>query len=108
MEKAPKNLDLEAWVQSVRSVPPVCEVHHLHVWTVGEGVNLLSCHVVLPASCTLEQCACIIEMINTRLHDDFSIGHTTIQTEVDGVCRMTECHIDAHVHEHGHDYEHQK
>jgi cobalt-zinc-cadmium efflux system protein len=72
MEKAPKNLDMAALVKGIKSVPPVCEVHDLHVWTVGDGMNLLSCHVALPASCTLEECASVVEEINKKLHDNFS------------------------------------
>lgn len=108
MEKAPKNLDLAALVESIKSIEPVCEVHHVHVWTVGEGINLLSCHVALPASCSLEQSSCIIDMINKRMHDDFSIGHTTIQIETDALCNRSECRLEAHLHEHEHDYEHRQ
>ncbi|MDR3553361.1 MAG: cation diffusion facilitator family transporter [Syntrophobacteraceae bacterium] len=108
MEKAPKHLDLEALVESIKSIPPVCAVHHVHVWTVGESINLLSCHVALPASCTLEESGSIIDMINKRLHDDFAIGHATIQIETDGLCGPSECRLGAHVHEHEHDFEHQQ
>ena len=106
MEKAPKNVDLEALEQTIKSIPPVCDVHHVHVWTVGEGMNLLSCHVALPHACTLEECTCIIETINRRMHDEFSITHTTIQTETDGMCALSECRLGPRGHEHtsGHNH----
>lgn len=102
MEKAPKNIDLEALVESIKSIAPVCAVHHVHVWTVGDGINVLSCHVALPASCTLEHSTDIIDAINKKLHDDFSIGHATIQIETDGLCGISECRLESHVHDHDH------
>jgi cobalt-zinc-cadmium efflux system protein len=109
MEKTPENLDMAALVKGIKSVPPVCEVHDLHVWTVGDGMNLLSCHIALPVSCTLEECAGVIEQINKRLHDDFSIGHATIQPEGNELCKLTEaanlyCTMESHAH--GHDHNH--
>ncbi|MGC8492155.1 MAG: cation diffusion facilitator family transporter [Syntrophobacteraceae bacterium] len=107
MEKAPKNIDLEALVESIKSIPPVCMVHHVHLWTVGDGINVLSCHVALPASCTLEHSTGIIETINKKLHDDFSIGHATIQIETDGLCGISECRLESHDHEHEHEHSHE-
>jgi hypothetical protein len=42
-----------------------------------------------------------------KLHDDFSIGHATIQPEIDGLCRMGEtetlyCKTETHAQEAGH------
>jgi cobalt-zinc-cadmium efflux system protein len=39
LEGAPKNLDVEALVSSMQEVVPVCDVHDLHVWTVGDGIH---------------------------------------------------------------------
>jgi cobalt-zinc-cadmium efflux system protein len=89
MEGTPKNLDVAALVEAMRSVEPVRDVHDLHVWTVGDGIHFLSCHVVLPDTCTMAQATCAVAALNDRLHDRFGIGHATIQTEIgDGAgCR---------------------
>ena len=109
LENTPKGVAVEALVKDVLSVPMVQSIHDLHIWAVGDGLNFLSCHVTLPAECTLEDCARVIEQINTRLHDDFGIGHATIQTEVAGTGCQAEtgslyCAMEAHQHSHEHSH----
>jgi len=57
MEKAPKDLDLNLIASHIRSVDPVCGIHDLHLWTVGEGQTLLSCHVAFPLAAPLKRAA---------------------------------------------------
>ncbi len=89
MEGTPKGVDVEELASAIRAMPPVCDVHDLHVWTVSDGLHFLSCHVVLPDACTVAESQGIVAELNARLHDDFGIGHATIQTEtVEGnACR---------------------
>lgn len=107
MEATPKGLDVERLIAGIKTVRPVCDVHDLHIWQVGDGLNFLSCHVALPKTCSLEECAAIVGAINKKVHDDFKIEHTTIQTEIEGLCDMNEandlyCAMEAHQHEHDH------
>ncbi len=104
MEKAPKELDLEKIARTITSVAPICGIHDLHVWTVGEGKILLSCHVALPDGCSLDECSGIIDEVCKKLHEQYEIGHATIQPEVDGLCQMATtktiyCDMDEHSHE---------
>jgi cobalt-zinc-cadmium efflux system protein len=104
LEGTPKNLDLNALVVTMRAVPPVCDVHDLHVWTVGDGIHFLSCHVVLPNTLTLAQASDVVCALSERLHDDFAIGHATIQPEMADAqtCRVQAdglyCALAAHAH----------
>lgn len=105
MEKAPRNLDPELLAARIGSIEPVCGVHDVHVWTVGEGRDLLSCHVALPANYSLLETTAVVAKISVMLHDDFGIEHSTIQPEQDGLCRMAHaqtlfCTMDAHTHAH--------
>lgn len=108
MEATPKDLDVDKLITDIKTVRPVCDVHDLHIWQVGDGLNFLSCHVALPKMCSLEECAAIVGAINKKLHDDFKIEHATIQTEIEGLCDMNEandlyCAMEAHSdHEHDH------
>jgi cobalt-zinc-cadmium efflux system protein len=110
MEATPKDLDVDMLILAIKSVRPVCDVHDLHIWQVGDGLNFLSCHVALPATCSLNECAAIVGAINRTLHDDFKIEHATIQTEIEGLCDMNEsndlyCAMEAHGgHEHSHSH----
>ncbi len=103
MEKAPKGLDPVELAERIGGVDPVCGVHDVHVWTVGEGRSLLSCHVALPANYSLLETTAVVARIDKMLHDDFGIEHATIQPEEDGLCRMAHtqtlyCTMEAHVH----------
>lgn len=108
MEATPKEVDVEKLIAGIKTVRPVCDVHDLHIWQVGDGLNFLSCHVALPKTCSLEECAAIVGAINKKLHDDFGIEHATIQTEIEGLCDMNEAHdlycaMEAH---NGHEHDH--
>ncbi len=103
MEKAPRGLDPERLAASIGAVEPVCGVHDIHVWTMGEGQHLLSCHVALPGSHTLLETTAVVERIRIMLHNDFGIEHTTIQPEEDGLCRFSHrpslfCSMETHSH----------
>lgn len=107
MEKAPRNLDPEILAARIALIEPVCGVHDVHVWTVGEGRNLLSCHVALPENYTLLETTAVVSRIERMLHDDFGIEHATIQPEEDGLCRMAHttsvfCSLETHDHSHAH------
>lgn len=90
MEKAPKDIDLENLANGIKSIDPVCGLHDLHVWTVGEGKTLLSCHVALPSGSSLDETCSAIERISKMLELEFSINHATIQPEVEGLCVLGE------------------
>ena len=84
LEGTPKGLNVNALADALRQTPPVQDVHDLHIWTVGDGIHFLSCHVVLPDDCTLPDASLIVAALNTKLHNEFGIGHATIQIERDG------------------------
>lgn len=108
MEATPKDVDVDQLIKGIKAVAPVCDVHDLHIWQVGDGLNFLSCHVALPAVTDLRQCASIVAALNKKLHDDFKIEHATIQAELEGCCEMNEAHhlycpMECHAHE-AHDH----
>lgn len=111
LESTPRGVNVEALVADIKRVPLVQGVHDMHVWAVGDGLNFLSCHVVLTGDCTLTESARVVEEINQKLHDDFGIGHATIQTEFSGMaCTIANegsvyCAMEAHNHDH-HDHDH--
>jgi cobalt-zinc-cadmium efflux system protein len=86
LEGTPKGLDVAAMVEAMSGVSQVQSVHDVHVWTVSDGMNFLSCHVEVEDSRTMDDCAGVVACLNRLLHDDFGIGHATIQTERAGNC----------------------
>ncbi len=81
LEGTPKGLDVDILVARLRATGPVQAVHDLHVWTVGDGLHYLSCHVVLPDDTTMREASNVVAALNAALQDEFAIGHATIQIE---------------------------
>jgi cobalt-zinc-cadmium efflux system protein len=86
LESSPKGLDIEEMVRRMRLVPNVKNVHDLHVWTVSDGMNYLSCHVAVTEDQSMKECCDLINNLNALLAKEFGIAHATIQTEIEGMC----------------------
>ena len=80
LEGLPKQMRLEEIAKIILAVEPVQEVHDIHVWTLGSGHNVLSCHVRIP-DMHIEESERLLQRINERLAERFHIHHTTIQFE---------------------------
>lgn len=129
LEAAPKGADLERVGRTIERVKGVRGVHDLHVWSIGGGMAVLSCHVVIkdiPPS----KSALILDEISRELRAGFGIVHTTIQFESEahighmGYCACppgsrtrycdiqplehehTHSHTHNHTHDHTHDHDH--
>lgn len=84
LEGLPRNLRLREVAEAILKIPPVREVHDMHIWTLGTGLNALSCHVRIP-DMHMEECEKLLIQIRTLLERDFQITHTTIQFERAGL-----------------------
>ncbi|MCW3058844.1 MAG: Cobalt-zinc-cadmium resistance protein CzcD [Capsulimonas sp.] len=110
LEGTPKGMDITKLVAAIKSVACVRDVHDLHVWTVGDGIIFLSCHIVLPEEFTVIQSSTVVSAVNHKLHDDFGIGHATIQAEIGDCngCNMDPeelfCFLESHSRGCGHDH----
>lgn len=80
LEGLPKGMELAEVKHAIRSVDRVCDVHDLHIWSLGSEASALSCHLVIDDMPTSESEAILAE-INRVLLDRFHIHHTTIQFE---------------------------
>jgi cobalt-zinc-cadmium efflux system protein len=82
LEAVPKGLDLGKVEHSVRQVPGVLDVHHLHVWSVASGMAACSLHIRVGEHSAREGQR-IQQAVAAMLEHDFCIAHSTIQTEVE-------------------------
>jgi cobalt-zinc-cadmium efflux system protein len=80
LEGAPRELDMQQVVATVRQLDGVVDVHDLHVWTISTGMNALSGHVVVRDQ-MLSQSGKLLSDINAVLAERYNIKHTTIQLE---------------------------
>lgn len=75
---SPENLALESVIQTVKAVPGVEDIHHVHLWRLDEGRNAMEAHVVLSQPDEMDSLKANIKKI---LQDQFSIDHVTLEFE---------------------------
>lgn len=86
LEGTPRGMKLDRVEAAIRQIDGVNDVHDLHVWSIGSETSALSCHISIadiPPSVSER----ILRDVKDRLHQDFSINHTTIQFE-HAVCEV--------------------
>ena len=100
LEGAPRSLDVAALQRDIRrSIPEVRDVHHVHVWLVGEKpVMTLHVQVVPP-----HDHDALLNRILHFLEHKYEIEHATVQMEYQP-CSGPECHLNT-MHA-GHDHHH--
>ena len=81
LEAAPRGLDPQAIGHRMAAHPGVTEVHDLHIWEVSSGFPALSAHVLVGRDC---DCHDARRALETVLHDEFGIEHTTLQVDHEG------------------------
>lgn len=82
LESTPKNIDLGQVRSRMLAAPHVHEVHDLHVSQVATGLPVLTAHVVVDESCFHDgHLPRMLDDLQGRLADDFSLEHSTIQFE---------------------------
>ncbi|HHG8774579.1 TPA: CDF family zinc transporter ZitB [Raoultella planticola] len=100
LEGAPRSLDVEGLKRDLhRSVAEVRDVHHVHVWLVGEK-TVMTLHVqVVPP----HDHDGLLNRIQTFLQHKYAIEHVTVQMEYQP-CSGPECRLNlTHA---GHDHQH--
>ena len=89
MEGTPTGSNIEAMIASLETIPGVCNVHDVHVWTVTSGYDVFSCHLVVSKGTNITK---VVATGAELLERQFGIRHTTIQVlEDDADCRELNC-----------------
>ena len=79
IEGSPSGVDEQQVKQQlIKDVPSVSDVHHIHVWSLTNDINLMTLHVQID-EVLLE--TDVLQQIKTSLKTHFNIQHTTIQVE---------------------------
>ena len=84
MEGTPSNISMEKVKKVVEQIEGVVDIHHIHIWTVGENDIHLEAHVNIKNMLTNES-DILRAKIENMLHDNFDVHHCTIQFEC-GAC----------------------
>ncbi len=113
LEGTPENLSLTHIRSAMQAVSGVCDIHDLHVWSLGSHLNALACHVTI-SDIPPSESRRILAEINLELREHFQIHHTTIQfeqrdeagCEVEDGCLSLKEETAPHSHAHGHSHSH--
>ncbi len=75
--------------QLIKDIPAVIDVHHMHVWSLTNDINLMTLHVTINE---IQIETDVLKLIKSCLKHHFDVQHTTIQVEhlpcPDDDCRM--------------------
>ena len=78
LEATPKDVDLAEVKKHILEAPGVQAVHDLHAWTITNGMNVVSAHVVVGPDAVPGD---ILDHLGMCLANDFDIDHSTFQLE---------------------------
>jgi len=80
LEAVPPGIEFDKVHAAIETIPRVCHVHDLHIWSLSSHETALSCHVCLEEE-DLSHGAEVIREVNRLIRDRFGIGHGTVQLE---------------------------
>jgi cobalt-zinc-cadmium efflux system protein len=78
MESAPSGVVLEDLERTIRGTPGVVDMHDLHAWTISDGFDSVTVHVVLDGTAHGTEVA---REVGERIRRDHRVTHVTVQPE---------------------------
>jgi cobalt-zinc-cadmium efflux system protein len=82
LEGAPEWLDIDTMREHlIGKIPEVASIHHVHVWGLTPQDLMLTMHLCV--STQPENPTDIIRRVKVQLREEYGIGHSTIEIEVD-------------------------
>ena len=80
LDRVPEGIAPHEVDSALMALPGVTRVHDLHIWSMSTTDVALTCHLVMPDGCPGDS---FLHDASAMLHDQFEIGHSTIQVERD-------------------------
>ncbi|MCC7429590.1 cation transporter [bacterium] len=78
LEGTPQHINFEKVRNSILCVGNILSVHDLHIWSLTNGEEILTCHLVSNGEIENEF---LLQKINSMLKSSYHVTHTTIQIE---------------------------
>lgn len=78
VQAAPKHVPVDEVATTLATVPGVCDVHDLHVWTLTSGMDVASAHLTIDRPDHLGE---VLTSARTVLRERYGIAHATLQVE---------------------------
>lgn len=79
VDGVPSNIDRKAVEKYLRNLPSIIDLHDLHIWAMSTTETALTVHLVSNVDHHLDD---FLTVTSQQLKDQFKIGHTTIQIEL--------------------------
>jgi len=81
MQFTPKEIDIDAVVETIIEEEKVQNAHHIHIWKLDDNHIHLEAHLDFYEDVSLSVSNAVIDNLEKTLHDSFDIEHTTFQCE---------------------------
>ncbi len=98
LESTPKDVDVQAMINTIKQVAGVKDVHDVHVWSISSELRAMNGHVLIDDLST-SQASEIREKIEEVVREKYRVGHTTLQMEcnncniADTFCNLNQCEM---------------
>lgn len=79
----PKSIVIQDIVESICTIEPVKNVHHVHIWQLNEDEIHLEAHIDFKEDIKLSEFDTILEEIEEHVYHKHGINHVNIQPEFD-------------------------
>ena len=101
LEKTPNNIDIAEIREHILNIDGICDVHHIHIWSMDGNNNYATMHIV-----TSQDPHKIKHQVREEL-SEHGIAHATLELETqDEHCHETECHTETSASTHHHHHLH--
>jgi len=77
----PNTIEVQQIVSTISKIPPVKNVHHVHIWQLNENEVHLEAHIDFEKDIKLSEFDQILETIEEEVFHKFGINHLNIQPE---------------------------
>ncbi len=91
MQGTPRDLSLDKLKSELMKLDHVNDIHHMHAWRLNDKKIHFECHVDLDLDLAVSQTQEIGDRIEHLLHEEFDIGHTTLQFEYHSCEKDVDC-----------------
>ncbi|MDC6365179.1 MULTISPECIES: cation diffusion facilitator family transporter [Flavobacteriaceae] len=79
----PKSIVIQEIVESICTIEPVKNVHHVHIWQLNEDEVHMEAHIDFKEDIKLSEFDAILERIEEHVYHKHGINHVNIQPEFD-------------------------
>lgn len=90
LQGTPRGIDPDEVYKAILAVENVQSVHGLHIWSISSSEVFLSCHICVGGLAEGADTDKIIGRVNAALEEQFGIGHTAVQVEINTLCSLDE------------------